>query len=215
MAWAPAPTITNGTIIVSDRLVPGDADGDGDVDDGDCGNLFAQFGMMDPTDTLTADFNRDGVVDVEDVTILQEHFGDTLPSPAPQAHAAPQADANLTAAEDDSRQTNEPVPATAAPVAVVPIIPVVRQSLSDSDVDETPISARASVPAVDLIVESPWGGSCLSEPQTVAVGSSATTLYRTATAEYDLWSLGDDLPTEVEDDLLVDILAESPLTIPL
>ena len=108
-------------------------------------------------------------------------------------------------------QTDDPIAAAAAPV-----VPVVSQTLDDSDADDDSIAAIASAPAVDLLVESPSPGSYIPGPQLISVGLSATTLYRAATGGYDLRSLGDDLATDGEaDDLLADILAESTLAIPL
>jgi len=69
---------------------------------------------------------------------------------------------------------------------------------------------------VDLLVESPSTPDYISESQVISAASPATTLYRAATAEYDLQPLNDGLLTDGQaDDLLADILAESPLTIRL
>jgi len=62
-------------------VVPGDTDGDNDVDDGDYGHLIAQFGGP-PAATDPADFNVDDAVDIEDFAILREYFG-TVSSSAP------------------------------------------------------------------------------------------------------------------------------------
>ena len=81
------PVITNGTIIISDRLPPGDADGDGAVGAGDLDTFFSQFGLTDPTGTLAANFNGDDIVDLEDLAILRGNFGYGVPS-APDASFA-------------------------------------------------------------------------------------------------------------------------------
>jgi hypothetical protein len=82
-----APTITNGTIIVSDRLVPGDADGDLAVGVIDFGIFKEQFGLKDPSDTLSCNFNRDDMVDLEDFAILRSNFGI---APSPSGRFAPE-----------------------------------------------------------------------------------------------------------------------------
>ncbi|MBL7219679.1 MAG: hypothetical protein ISS69_06180, partial [Phycisphaerae bacterium] len=48
----------------------------------------------------------------------------------------------------------------------------------------------------------------------ISAASPATMLYRTA-GEYDLQAPGDDLSADGADDLLADILAESPLVVRL
>lgn len=70
-----APSITNGTIIISQRLVSGDADGDGDVNGSDVDIFMRQLGMADPNGTLAADFNNDGRVNLKDFIILRDNFG--------------------------------------------------------------------------------------------------------------------------------------------
>jgi len=66
-------------------VVPGDTDGDEDVDLTDYDNLLAQFGGPPPggpTDP-DADFNDDGMVDMTDFEELRAHFGTGVP-PAPE-----------------------------------------------------------------------------------------------------------------------------------
>ncbi len=55
------------------QTVPGDADGDGDVDAFDLGIWQTQFGMTG--DGLTADFDGDGDVDAFDLGLWQTNFG--------------------------------------------------------------------------------------------------------------------------------------------
>jgi len=81
-----ASTITNGRIIISDRLIPGDANGDGIVDVDDLGVFKEQFGLKDPSDTLSCNFNRDDQVDLDDFAILRGNFGF---APAPDMQPAP------------------------------------------------------------------------------------------------------------------------------
>jgi len=67
--------------------VQGDTDGDGDVDEVDCDNLLAQFGG--PGGVNSADFNGDGIVDIEDFRILREFYG-TGGGPAPEGNFGPE-----------------------------------------------------------------------------------------------------------------------------
>ena len=95
------------------------------------------------------------------------------------------------------------------------MVPIVSQPLDSRDaknVNNDSIAAAASAPAIDLLVESPSAAGYISGPQPILAGSSATTLYRAATAGYDLRPVGDDLSIDGQgDDLLADILAESSL----
>jgi len=59
-------------------LVPGDTDGNDNVDIVDYGNLVGQFGGS-PSDE-SADFNGDGRVDLEDFAIQRENFGYGVPA---------------------------------------------------------------------------------------------------------------------------------------
>jgi hypothetical protein len=96
------------------------------------------------------------------------------------------------------------------------MVSVISQTFGDNDANDDSIAAAASAPAVDLLVESLLPVNYISGAQPMSVGSSATTFYRAATAEYDLRPLGDDLAVGGEaDELLADILAESPLAVPL
>jgi len=117
-------------------------------------------------------------------------------------------------------------PAAAPPAAAAtPVVPVTSQPLGDSDMDDDSIVAIASEPAVDLLamspsdglVESPSAFGYISESQAISGGLSiATTPYRAATEGHDLRPLSDDPVTDDQgDDLLADILAESPLVVPL
>ncbi|MDP6158353.1 MAG: S8 family serine peptidase [Phycisphaerales bacterium] len=57
-----------------DTTMPGDADGDGDVDTDDILSLIAQWGPCPPGD-CSADFDGDGDVDTDDILILLANFG--------------------------------------------------------------------------------------------------------------------------------------------
>jgi len=54
---------------------PGDSDGDADVDIRDYENLVEQFGATGEPDSMTADFNGDGIVDIEDFALLRANYG--------------------------------------------------------------------------------------------------------------------------------------------
>jgi hypothetical protein len=62
--------------------VPGDTDGDDDVDDEDLANFQAQFGLKGAGNT--ADFDDDGDVDLDDFATIRANFG-TGVTPAPVA----------------------------------------------------------------------------------------------------------------------------------
>ncbi|MBC8372570.1 MAG: PEP-CTERM sorting domain-containing protein [Planctomycetes bacterium] len=61
--------------IVATPPIPGDVDGDWDVDTYDLNALVAEFGLTDPPHTLTADFNDDDMVDLDDFAMLRGNFG--------------------------------------------------------------------------------------------------------------------------------------------
>ena len=58
----------------SDVECPADFDGDGTVDSGDFGEIFAQWGSCGKTE-CTADLSGDGIVDAEDLGRLISAFG--------------------------------------------------------------------------------------------------------------------------------------------
>ena len=55
--------------------VPGDTDDDSDVDPADFNNLVAQFGAAPPDGPVSADFNDDNMVDLEDFTVMRVNYG--------------------------------------------------------------------------------------------------------------------------------------------
>ena len=149
-----------------------------------------------------ADFDGDGRVDLVDFAIMRGSFGNTLSALAPAASPAAPATALHAAAE--------PIAA-----AATSMVQVVSQPLDDSDANDDSIVTATFAPAVDLLMPSPSLASQIPESHPIPVGSPATTLYRAATAEYDLRPLNDELPTVEADDLLTDILAESRLAVSL
>jgi hypothetical protein len=64
-------------ITPSDGTVPGDVDGDGDVDLADLSMLLTAFGSCtgDPDYNAGADFNNSGCVDLSDLAVLLANFG--------------------------------------------------------------------------------------------------------------------------------------------
>ena len=185
----------------------GDCDGDGEVGSSDYGTFVSEFGLRGGLGTLAADLSGDGRVDLTDFAIVRDASGNsvlapTIPAAAPEAPSAALV-ATLQAAA-------EPITGAATPV-----ISIVSQPLDDNDASDDSIATTKPALAVDLLVESPSAAGYISGPQPISAGTTATTLYRAATAEYDLRPLNDDLPADEADDPLADILAESPLAVPL
>ncbi len=71
--------------VAGSQSVPGDADGDGDVDAFDLGIWQTQFGSVGPG--LAADFDDDGDVDAFDLGLWQANFGTGLTSHVPEPAA--------------------------------------------------------------------------------------------------------------------------------
>ncbi|MDP7288053.1 MAG: hypothetical protein QGH94_08675, partial [Phycisphaerae bacterium] len=99
--WGTLPSgapdmVFNGQYLVLRNLtafavtLPGDANGDGDVNDADLALFEAQFGEAGAGQT--ADFDGDGDVDLDDFVIIRENFGFTsAPQPAaPDFSATPE-----------------------------------------------------------------------------------------------------------------------------
>ncbi|MDP6545185.1 MAG: fibronectin type III domain-containing protein [Phycisphaerae bacterium] len=186
-----------GDYAVPFSVLIGDTDGDLIVDAGDYGTLMGQFGLRGSS--LAADCNGDWRVDLADFAIMRGSLGNTLPPSAPAAAL---------------QAIVEPIAAIA-----IPVVPIISQPLNNSnsnDASDDSIAAAARAAAVDLLMPSPLADGYISEPQAISGGFSATRLQRAATGEYDLRPLGEDLVSGGEgDDLLADILAESPLAVPL
>ena len=173
--------------------VVGDADSDGEVGSSDYGAFVGEFGLSDAIGNLAADFNADGWADLADFAIMRGAYGNSVLTPTipPAAPEAP--------------------PAAAAAAAVVP---VVSQPLDDNDASVDSITVAPLAPTIDLPAESLLAADYISG-QPISGGSSVTTLQYAATGEYDLRPLGDELVTDGQGDLLVDVLAESALAVPL
>jgi hypothetical protein len=61
------------------RTIPGDLDGDGDVDLNDLAILLAHYGMTSGADYEDGDLDGDGDVDLNDLTLLLANYGSTTP----------------------------------------------------------------------------------------------------------------------------------------
>ena len=150
------------------------------------------------------DLNGSGRVDFLDWSVVLANRGTSLPPGAPGA--AGQGTALAAPASGEPLAASASVAPPAVPIATLP---------PDDDDSDAPIAATAPAPTVDLLlVESPSADDYISEPQAISVGLPTTMRYRTA-GEYDLQAPGDDLSVDGAHDLLADILAESPLTVPL
>ena len=182
-----------GNTLVLPSVLPGDADQNGVVDNGDLEILIGDFGLTGTG--LTADFDGDRRVALEDFGILRDNFGNTLPAaPAVALQAA-----------------GEPITAVAAPVASVVSHPLDdRDAPNANNASEDPIATAAFEPAIDLLAELTSAAGYVSGLQEISAGRPAATQQRAATAEYDLRPLRDDPPAGETDELLAGILAESP-----
>ena len=177
----------------------GDANGDRSVNRDDYLIMIEQFGSSGSD--LAGDLNGSDRVDLMDFATLIATYGNTL-APPPAPLPAPEAPASA------------PLTQAAAETSI--------DILAESAVaDDEGASVRredlvAGIPVLSFRIglSDPAGGYA-DMLGSEATDHTATTPYRVATAEYDLRPLRDDLPTDGEDDLLADILAESPLAVPL
>ena len=83
-------------VVVTD--VPGDVDGDGNVDLTDMGLFEAQFGQSGlplPPGANSPDLDKDGDVDLDDLVFIRDNFGYVSP-PSPSASAATPEPATMT-----------------------------------------------------------------------------------------------------------------------
>jgi len=190
--------------------LPGDADENGAVDDGDYEIFVDQFGLIGSD--LRADLDYNGRVDLMDFCILRGCFGDTLGAASDVADP----DATVSVSEGDaapvdlSLSVKRPGSATGTDYrayddAGADVLKAVQIGLT---------SAMASTPTAALGTELPLRADCLSAPPATSGRSRAEIRYRTVAMEHDLRPLSDEAPAD-EADLLTDILAESMLAMPL
>jgi hypothetical protein len=167
--------------------VVGDTNDDGRIDAGDLTALVSELGMRGGAELL-ADVNIDGRVNLTDVTIMRSNFGTSLGMPT-MPPAAPPAAAP---------------PAAAAAPGLEPNVDILAESATSNEEDavvggDAPLSlppVSVEIAPIDLPAPAP-----ILEP----VGPDDVLLEDTSTP-------GDGLDASLNtDDLLVDVLAESPL----
>ena len=78
-----ATLVIEGVTVIGDA-VPGDANGDGNVDVSDLGILATNYGTIGGAVWADADFTADGNVDVSDLGILATNYGTTSASAVPE-----------------------------------------------------------------------------------------------------------------------------------
>jgi hypothetical protein len=189
----------------------GEADGDGQVGDSDYEALVGEFGRSG-SDLIT-DFNGSGRVDLADFAIFRSSFGDSLVDPPvlmgdlDGSGEVDDGDYDILIAQFGltgdglSADLNNDQQVDATDFAIL------RNNFGNT------LSPAPGAPAVDLLAELPSAAGYLSEPQSISGNSPTTGLQFAATSEYDLRPLTDDPAAGGEDDLLVDVLAESPLAV--
>jgi len=168
-----------------------DVNGDGGVNSSDYGMLAGQFGRRGGIGELDADLNGDGRVDLNDFAAMRGAKGNSVPAPIFPA-ASP-------AAPTMGGGVGLDVPsATAEAASVAP------ETMN-------PETATAPALSVDLLVI-PSMTDYIEDAPTRSGGAATRRPYREAAGQYDLRPLGDDPDAGAQgDDLLADILAESPL----
>ncbi|MDP6547218.1 MAG: dockerin type I domain-containing protein, partial [Phycisphaerae bacterium] len=177
--------------------VVGDSNDDGRIDAGDLTALISEFGMRGGAELL-ADVNIDGRVNLTDSAIMRSNFGTSLGLPT-MPPAAPPAAAP---------------PAAAAAPALEPNVDILAESATSNDEDAI-VGGDAPVLSFVVGLIDP-AGELTDTSGSESSDSTATTLQRAATTEHDLRPLSDDLDTGDDgDDMLADILAESPLGVAL
>jgi hypothetical protein len=199
----------------------GDTDGDGLVDVDDFSTLVSELGQRGALGALASDSNADGRVGLGDFTAIRKRFGQSVLSPtlaaAPAAAPAPLAPQAVEAAISTAPS---PTPLAAAPVASQPG----GQSDAGSDLlllmsSELPVSLSVGYSAL---------GAYVPTPGITLAGSPEARVQLAATTESDLRPLDDDLlsgsaanpgdglyVSNLGDDPLTDLLAESAISVPL
>ena len=199
----------------------GDGDGDGEVGSSDCGTFASQFGQRGGIGAMTADLNGDGRVDLGDLAIMRGAIGNSVLAPSFPV-AAPGLDVlavpGLVTSVNQGTTSDQStvIPSTALRASSDQL------AANDNGNGVAPRHVKAvpghrtpnnDAPAVDLLAELPSPPGYISGLQPTSGGLPASMLQRVATAAYDLRPLGDDLVAGEADDLLADILAESPLVV--
>ena len=180
--------------------MPGDADGNNTVDAADMAVFWSTFGQRGAD--LAADFSGDGRVNLADFTIIKSNLGRTQTQPAAAPSAAHQ-DAVLGAVENTDDDGSALIPVAHA--ASIPPADLLARSKTPDGIETRRWNGLIELPSLP-------GDFCGPLP----MNEDSSVPYNTATAEYDLRPLGDDPATAGQtDDLLADILAESPVTMPL
>jgi len=180
----------------------GDTDSDGQVDSTDYGTTIDQFGRTGGIGTFQADFNGDSVVGFGDFALVRANYGVSVAPPTPPTAPAAAVASPPTSENGDWLRSAAEVP--------VPIF--ASGSVGDGQRGQAP----SSFGPFDALPSANSGSSdrttepvpfVLTESQPVVAGSTAATLYQAATA-------AENAPYGA-DDPLSDILAESPVTMPL
>ena len=172
----------------------GDCDGDGEVGGSDYGAFVGEVALSGGVGAMAADFNADGWVDLGDFAIMRGAIGNSVLTPTIPAA--------VTSVNPGTASDQSPViPSTALPSTLLREI----RAISDQ------LTANDAASAIDLLIPSPPGD--ISGAEAISGGLSAPAMQRAATSAYDLRPLSDAPATDAPgDDLLADILAESPLT---
>jgi hypothetical protein len=182
-----------GSSLAAPAVQPGDADGSGVADDADLDILRSRFGLAG--DDLIGDFDSDGYVGLSDFVILRENFGASLPAASPVA--AP----GLVTSVNQSKAIAPPINTPTAPQAPASTNKSVVGALEPQSIAASfpPQSITAAFPPPAVSTQSPPGdepnnGDLTPPPEREFIGV---------------------LSGDPSEDLLVDILAETPLTPPL
>jgi CSLREA domain-containing protein len=187
-----------GTLSSAQALVlaplPGDADGNNAVDDGDMAILRSMFGQFG--EDLAADFDHDGRVGLRDFVILRRNYGMTRPEP--QAAPAPE----MHTAE-----------APVAQIAAAPSLPIAEEPLANaSEISESAADLLGELPGVYDLNFPP----VRLEPMDIAAADPADPQVDLLRREPTYSPLESPEASQLGDELEVDLLADlAPLAIPL
>jgi len=182
----------------------GDTNGDGSVDGSDYNAMVSQFGLRGGLASLAADFDASGQVNLVDFAIMRGAAGNAVQAPTPPA--APAA-ASLPVMESGVDLLAASVPADADVPAPISRRSSRRASIRDENRD------RHLRPR--LRSQSPFSSTPNTYSAPADAYAAAAVPYRTPIASEDLRALSDDLPASQDGELTADLLAESPLVVPL